>query len=130
LEISLLGVQYFIISKSFKGEKKSCVGNNIESGGTKKTGIFGAVPAGKAMETEIEADAEITCEPATPGGGEGGGGGEAGGSGSSPGGVAVAESDGADMAQIETRRRYADAIVEACRQRMLLQVDLLNQKYR
>jgi hypothetical protein len=81
------------------------------------------------MEPEIETDAAIPFEPAIPGGVPGGGedgGGEA--SGNVQGGVA--ESDGAGVARIEIRRRYADAIVEACRQRMLLQVDLLNQKYR
>ena len=84
------------------------------------------------MEPEIQTDEAIPFEPAIPGGVPGGGedgGGEASGEERNVQG-GVAESDGAGVARIEIRRRYADAIVEACRQRMLLQVDLLNQKYR
>jgi len=85
------------------------------------------------MEPEIQPDEAIPFEPATPGGvpggGEDGGGEQASGEKRNVQG-GVAESDGAGVARIEIRRRYADAIVEACRQRMLLQVDILNQKYR
>lgn len=77
-----------------------------------------ALRPGKAMRPEVVVDVAVAipAEPAIPGGDR-----------DLP--RALTDKD-ASTATAEVRRRYADAIVEACRQRTLVQVDLLDKKYR